>query len=114
MSLRFVLADTERLHEKITQMSDRIRRLEDCIIVLAGNSHPLLSPDLMKIKSIIELHAAAATDSKEDVKTEALDDESQYLDRFGGLVIHEHGTTWYGRSAGHEVCYNSALCIQIH
>lgn len=111
---RFVLANTEELHEKITQMSDRIRRLEDGVMALSGSdSHPLLSSDLLKIKSIIDLHSAAAIDKRgESFKSEysnTLDDESQGLDRFGGMIIHQHGTTWYGRSAGHEVCIQLLL-----
>ncbi|KAJ3882231.1 fungal-specific transcription factor domain-containing protein [Lentinula edodes] len=102
---RFVLADTEKLHAKIEQMSDRIRSLEDALIILHSTTgvqepHPLLDRDLLKIKSSLELHAAIQSDSK--VKEEEMED-SQYLDAFGTLAIREDGaSTFYGRSAGSE------------
>ncbi|KAH9981574.1 hypothetical protein BJV74DRAFT_80411 [Russula compacta] len=51
---RFVLADTDRLHNKITEMSARIRQLEDALAVLHSSvshdthPHPLLQRDLSK------------------------------------------------------------------
>ncbi|KAJ3746408.1 hypothetical protein DFH05DRAFT_1394703 [Lentinula detonsa] len=103
---RFVLADTEKLHAKIELMSDRIRSLEDALMILHSTTgvqepHPLLNGDLLKIKSSLELHAAVQSDNK--VKEEELED-SQYIDAFGTLAIREDGaSTFYGRSAGSEV-----------
>ncbi|KAE9406550.1 hypothetical protein BT96DRAFT_875520 [Gymnopus androsaceus JB14] len=103
---RFVLADTEKLHEKIAQMSDRIRQLEDALTILhsttgATEPHPLLDRDYLKIKSSLELHAAIQNENQQ-VKTEDLE-ESQYIDAFGTLAIREDGaSTFYGRSAGSE------------
>ncbi|KAF9078402.1 hypothetical protein BDP27DRAFT_1309531 [Rhodocollybia butyracea] len=102
---RFVLADTEKLHEKIAQMSDRIRQLEDALTILhsttgATDPHPLLDREALKIKSSLELHAAIQAENK--VKEEELED-SQYIDAFGTLAIREDGaSTFYGRSAGSE------------
>ncbi|KAJ3920554.1 hypothetical protein F5877DRAFT_15188, partial [Lentinula edodes] len=112
---RFVLADTEKLHAKIEQMSDRIRSLEDALIILHSTTgvqepHPLLDRDLLKIKSSLELHAAIQSDSK--VKEEEMED-SQYLDAFGTLAIREDGaSTFYGRSAGSEVNGQSLNGVQ--
>ncbi|TFY79464.1 hypothetical protein EWM64_g4544, partial [Hericium alpestre] len=53
---RFILANTEHLHEKIVQMSDRIRQLEDAVQHSLGFSHPLLSPELLHVKSTLELY----------------------------------------------------------
>jgi hypothetical protein len=104
----FVLADTEKLHQKIAQMSDRIRQLEDALAILQSthtrDPHPLLHRDLLKIKSSIELHSAA---EGEDGVPNREDDteESQYIDAFGTLAIRDDGAaTFYGRSAGSEVC----------
>ncbi|KAJ8695716.1 hypothetical protein PTI98_008289 [Pleurotus ostreatus] len=51
---RFILADTQQLHRKISEMSNRIRALEDALAIMHGTTsserHPLLSDDLLKIK----------------------------------------------------------------
>ncbi|KIJ16385.1 hypothetical protein PAXINDRAFT_75585 [Paxillus involutus ATCC 200175] len=105
---RFVLADTEKLHEKISLMSDRIRQLEDALAAMqssvsSGEPHPLLHRELLGIKSIIDLHAAVeggeATKNNDDV-----DNDSQYIESFGTLALRDDGAaTFYGPSAGSEV-----------
>jgi hypothetical protein len=103
--LRFVLADTEKLHQKITQMSDRIRLLEDALGVLqatvTAEPHPLLERDLLKIKSSIELHSAVQQD---DVPDSHDGEQSEYIDAFGTLALRDDGgATFYGASAGADV-----------
>ncbi|KAG1819148.1 uncharacterized protein BJ212DRAFT_1344338 [Suillus subaureus] len=102
---RFVLADTEKLHQKIAQMSDRIRQLEDALSMLQaspGEQHPLLHRDLLDIKSIIDLHAAVDEETAGKSKQE-VDDDSQYIESFGTLAIRDDGAaTFYGPSAGSE------------
>ena len=102
-SHRFILADTDRLHKKIAEMSERIRQLEDALAILQSSTtreeHPLLRVDLMHIKSGLELHSA--TTGRGGAEDENDEDE---LDVPGLLALHEHGTaTFYGRSAGSEV-----------
>jgi hypothetical protein len=101
-----VLADTEKLHTKISQMSDRIRQLEDALAILqstqSADPHPLLDRELLKIKSSIELHSAVEGEHDGSQQEEA--EESQYIDAFGTLAIRDDGAaTFYGRSAGSEV-----------
>ncbi len=52
---RFILANTEQLHERITLLSDRVRQLEDGLQTLqascSNEQHPLLAPDLLRIKN---------------------------------------------------------------
>ncbi|KAJ7095719.1 hypothetical protein B0H15DRAFT_826810 [Mycena belliarum] len=55
---RFILANTEQLHEKITQLSDRVRQLEDGLESVQAE-HPLLAPDLRRIKTSQELYVPA-------------------------------------------------------
>lgn len=102
---RFVLADTEKLHQKIAQMSDRIRQLEDALSIVQsgpGEQHPLLHRDLLDIKSIIDLHAAVDEETTGKSKPE-VDDDSQYIESFGTLAIRDDGAaTFYGPSAGSE------------
>lgn len=111
---RFILADTDRLHRKIAEMSDRIRHLEDGLAILQSSvtrdPHPLLAPDLLKIKSGLELHSAAeglASLGSERIERDAgadPDDEPAYIDAFGTLAVRDDGAaTFYGRSAGSEV-----------
>jgi hypothetical protein len=102
----FVLADTDRLHNKITGMSARIRQLEDALAVShsvsSSDTHPLLQRDLLQIKSIIDLHSAIEQENENEGLGEH--DESRILDTFGTLALRDDGaSTFYGRSAGHEV-----------
>ncbi|OJT03642.1 hypothetical protein TRAPUB_5670 [Trametes pubescens] len=112
---RFILADTDRLHRKIAEMSDRIRQLEDGLAILQSSvtrdPHPLLTQDLLGIKSGLELHSASrfaggsggggmeAPGEGEEEEEE----EVQYIDAFGTLAVRDDGAaTFYGRSAGSE------------
>lgn len=53
-----MLANTESLHEKIAELSHRVRSLEDALAVahkaLSSETHPLLSDELLKIKHPLE------------------------------------------------------------
>jgi len=109
---RFVLADTDRLHNKITEMSARIRQLEDALTVSHSNvsrdTHPLLQHDLLQIKSIIDLHSAVEQTAEDEETTEV--DNGRLLDVFGTLALRDDGaSTFYGRSAGHEVSMSSLV-----
>ncbi|KAM6493617.1 hypothetical protein JOM56_009978 [Amanita muscaria] len=58
---RFILANTEQLHDKIFQLTDRVRQLEDALETLAPTSsgnqaHPLLAPELRSIKTSQDLY----------------------------------------------------------
>ncbi|OBZ71228.1 putative transcriptional regulatory protein C1F7.11c [Grifola frondosa] len=56
---RFILANTEQLHDKIKSMSKRIRELEEALHVIQSqhstDPHPLLRPELLLIKKSPEL-----------------------------------------------------------
>lgn len=123
MPNRFVLADTEKLHSKIGNMSDRIRQLEDALAILQtsvapGETHPLLDRDLLRVKSSLDLHSAVETHEDQHgslldtVAEEEGDTEAQTLDGFGTLAVSEDGgSTFYGRSAGSEVRFFSNVMI---
>ena len=55
---RFVLANTEFLHEKINALSSRVRQLEDALeqshANLSTEPHPLLTAELRALKKPIE------------------------------------------------------------
>lgn len=113
---RFILADTDRLHRKIAEMSDRIRQLEDGLAILQSSvtrdPHPLLNQDLLGIKSGLELHSAsrfAGGSGGGGMEAPGEGDEEEeeevhYIDAFGTLAVRDDGAaTFYGRSAGSEV-----------
>lgn len=56
---RFILANTEQLHNKIVELSGRVRELEDALADAYQQKtslHPLLSPELLKIKTFQDLY----------------------------------------------------------
>ncbi|KAG9224386.1 hypothetical protein CCMSSC00406_0007840 [Pleurotus cornucopiae] len=123
---RFILADTQQLHRKISEMSNRIRALEDALAIMHGTTsserHPLLSDDLLKIKFGAEALRSDSTQKpngqggggggiangcKSDqsgqqatVKTE----EQENIDALGTLTLDDKSgeVKYFGRSAGSE------------
>ncbi|KAI0958195.1 hypothetical protein AcV7_004081 [Taiwanofungus camphoratus] len=100
---RFILADTEQLHRKISEMSERIRQLEDALALmqsgLSENKHPLLRDELLAIKFGPELRRTV----DEEHTRENL---SQSIDALGTLTIGDHGETKYiGRAGGPETLF---------
>ncbi|KAF9819342.1 hypothetical protein IEO21_02230 [Rhodonia placenta] len=98
---RFILADTEQLHRKISEMSERIRQLEDVVALfqagISNERHPLLRDELLTIKFGPEVRRTV----DEENTREKL---SQSIDALGTLTIGDHGETkYFGRSGGSEV-----------
>ena len=85
---RFILADTEQLHRKISEMSERIRQLEDALAIFqAGISHerhPLLRDELLTIKFGPEVRRTVDDEHNRDIL-------SSNIDALGTLTIGEHG-----------------------
>ncbi|EGN98052.1 hypothetical protein SERLA73DRAFT_169135 [Serpula lacrymans var. lacrymans S7.3] len=85
---RFILANTEQLHDKIITMSDRIRQLEDALeslqSQLAPDPHPLLHPDFLKIKNSLELYSSQTTGQRSNADFTA--DENQANSSLTSLV----------------------------
>jgi hypothetical protein len=109
---RFMLADTQHLHRKISDMAQRIRQLEDALAIfqtsVSNEIHPLLQEELLSVKYGPEIQS-----------TPTHNDGSQALaDTFGTLTIGEHGEAkYFGLSAGSEVCslaIGKFLVTQIH
>lgn len=101
-----MLASTQQLHDKVKQMSDRIQALEDALRLShdcqSKEAHPLLTRELLAIKSGLDLHSAARQDAGGAQREE---EEGQPLDdAFGTLAINTGtgSSTFYGRSAGSE------------
>jgi hypothetical protein len=99
---RFILADTQQLHDKIYEMSNRIRQLEDALAILqstvSDQRHALLNDDLLKIKFGSEAIARENPDTDEEDQT------GTSIDALGTLTLGSAGEMHYfGRSAGSEV-----------
>lgn len=82
--------DTDQLHQKIAEMSQRIRQLEDALAILqSGVSttiHPLLEEDLLAIKLGPELRPPIESEAPEEQADNSLADT---IDAFGTLAIGE-------------------------
>lgn len=67
---RFVLANTEELHEKIETLADRVRKLEDALAdthtSLSDEPHPLLKEELLTIKRPLERSKPPPTPQADD------------------------------------------------
>ena len=101
ISLSFVLASTQELHEKIAQLATRVRELEDGLrgshSLLSNEQHPLLAEELLKIKAPLQrdmTHHKASTAPA--VKEEENNDA---VDASGSLVIGESKAKFYGQTA---------------
>ncbi|EAU81161.2 hypothetical protein CC1G_10448 [Coprinopsis cinerea okayama7 len=99
---RFILADTDQLHRKIAEMSNRIRQLEDALAILqatvSDERHPLLSDEHLKIK-----FGSEALDPKKPAEPANEDDAKHAIDALGTLTLGESGEMkYFGRSAGSE------------
>ncbi|KAF8196689.1 fungal-specific transcription factor domain-containing protein [Mycena galopus ATCC 62051] len=97
---RFVLADTEVLHDKIGELSTRVRQLEDSLAqshsLHSLQPHPLLTAELLKIKRPLERERL-------DIPKEQKPDPAntnEGVDAMGSLSISEGGrSTFFGQAA---------------
>ena len=104
----FVLADTSQLHNKISEMGQRIRQLEDALAIfqagVSNETHPLLREELLAIKFGPD---NANTPPKEK---RPLEHSLDSMDALGTLTIGDRGEgKYFGRSAGSEVSSSSPL-----
>ncbi|KAI1796561.1 fungal-specific transcription factor domain-containing protein [Ganoderma leucocontextum] len=89
---RFVLANTEALHDKITILANRVRALEDALegahSNLSREVHPLLSDELRALKRPLE---------RESPEEQAQEQEHEVVESInvGSLSISESGHTQF-------------------
>lgn len=85
MLFRFVLANTEALHEKINALANRVRQLEDGLAEAHSHNshapHPLLSEELLKIKRPLERERQDVPQVDEKPETE------DTIDSLGSLCV---------------------------
>ncbi|KAJ6591842.1 fungal-specific transcription factor domain-containing protein [Mycena vulgaris] len=96
---RFVLANTEVLHDKIGELATRVRQLEDGLSQSHAQHslqpHPLLAPNLLNIKRPLERERLDAPP-----KQEKPDSSNEGVDAMGSLSISEGGRSkFFGQAA---------------
>ena len=104
-----LLSDTAQLHRKLSEMSQRIRQLEDALeISHSSNSssssqmHPLLREELLAIKRGIDVNTPSINGHKQDREDSQTEDE---LEALGTLSISDQGYSRFIGSGGSEVCH---------
>ncbi|KAF8998585.1 fungal-specific transcription factor domain-containing protein [Cyathus striatus] len=98
-SCRFVLANTEALHDKINILSNRVRHLEDALAQAhshySSQAHPLLSEELLQIKRPLERERLDVPPTKEEPV-----ESGDTIDALGSLSISQDGrSTFFGTTA---------------
>ncbi|KAK0467253.1 fungal-specific transcription factor domain-containing protein [Desarmillaria tabescens] len=96
---RFVLANTEALHDKIGQLSTRVRQLEDALAeshsLNSPHPHPLLSEELLQIKRPLERERLDEQTQKENHAENA-----DAINALGSLSLSERGrSSFFGQAA---------------
>lgn len=99
---RFVLASTQELHEKITELCSRVRDLEDALRTShsqsSSESHPLLSDELLRIKAPLQREGPPR--SQTTINQQEEENNPDIIDSFGTLAINSSGhTNYYGQFA---------------
>jgi hypothetical protein len=108
---KLILANTEQLHQKLEIMSSRIRALEDALqnlhAKISRQIHPLLTPELLMIKSTFGLTDGEQIPkpSQDEPASSTRDAESvASIDADGTFVSRDTGApAFFGASAGAEV-----------
>ncbi|TFK26171.1 hypothetical protein FA15DRAFT_637937 [Coprinopsis marcescibilis] len=95
---RFVLATTQELHEKINELCQRVRDLEDALRAshnkVSQETHPLLTEDLLKVKAPLQRETPQnLRTSNGHIKEEETNPD--VVDAFGSLSISLSGRTKY-------------------
>ncbi|KAH9975864.1 hypothetical protein BGW80DRAFT_1436388 [Lactifluus volemus] len=99
---RFILASTQELHEKITELCSRIRDLEDALrtshIQNSSEPHPLLSEEQLRIKAPLQREAPPRNPTT--IHQQEEENNPDVIDSFGTLAINGSGhTNYYGQFA---------------
>lgn len=99
---RFVLATTQELHEKITELCSRVRDLEDALRVShtqnSTKPHPLLTDELLRVKAPLQRESPPINPTTINQQEE--ENNPDVIDSFGTLAINRSGhTSYYGQFA---------------
>lgn len=93
-----MLASTQELHEKISELATRVRELEDALRAshqhLSTEPHPLLAEELLKIKAPLQRDVNSIKSNLSVVVKEE-ENNPDVVDAFGTLSIALSGKTKY-------------------
>ncbi|KAJ7636040.1 fungal-specific transcription factor domain-containing protein [Mycena polygramma] len=101
---RFVLASTQELHEKISELANRVRELEDALRTshshLSNEQHPLLSEELLRIKAPLQREVPAFRNQPSGAAIKEEEHNPDVVDAFGSLSISlSGGAKYFGTTA---------------
>ncbi|KAJ7746905.1 fungal-specific transcription factor domain-containing protein [Mycena maculata] len=101
---RFVLASTQELHEKISELANRVRELEDALRSshshLSNEQHPLLSEELLRIKAPLQREVPAFRNQQPGSSIKEEEHNPDVVDAFGSLSISlSGGAKYFGTTA---------------
>jgi len=110
-----VLASTQELHEKITELCSRIRDLEDGLrtahTLNSSEPHPLLSEELLRVKAPLQREAPLRNPTI--VHQQEEENNPDVIDSFGTLAINGMGhTNYYSQFANSWV--SKATCHHVN
>ncbi|KAF9071212.1 hypothetical protein BDP27DRAFT_1419250 [Rhodocollybia butyracea] len=97
---RFILANTGQLHGKISQLSERVRYLED-VVKGFNEHHPSLSPELLRIKTIQEFYGVSSNASSSSTEWSQRDSENLHQ-AVTTLSLTNENTNHYMDENGNE------------
>lgn len=91
--VRFILANTEVLHRKLTDTAERVRQLEDALRIaqstISSTPHPLLRSELLEVKyaAVLEINKAPGPEvgSSDDV-------DKKIMQSFRNLTLAQDGS----------------------
>jgi hypothetical protein len=111
---RFVLASTQELHEKISELQTRVRELEDALRVshshLSADSHPLLADELLKIKAPLQREPPASRSPLNGTHQEE-EHNPDVVDAFGSLNINSGRAKYFGQIANSWVSWPTSFTV---
>ncbi|KAJ6624997.1 fungal-specific transcription factor domain-containing protein [Mycena sp. CBHHK59/15] len=101
---RFVLASTQELHEKISELANRVRELEDGLRSshshLSNEQHPLLAEELLRIKAPLQREVPAFRNQPPGNTIKEEEHNPDVVDAFGSLSISlSGGAKYFGTTA---------------
>lgn len=106
---RTLLSDTAQLHRKLSEMSQRIRQLEDGLEIshtaTSTSSHPLLREELLAIKRGV---GSPPAEQEPEPEPDVDGQDTEIVGAMGTMTIDDRGVSRFiGRSGGGEVRLDS-------
>ncbi|KAH7101016.1 fungal-specific transcription factor domain-containing protein [Auriculariales sp. MPI-PUGE-AT-0066] len=112
-SNRFILADTKQLHERIEELSNRIRELEDALKAAHASPtpHPLLRDELLRLKAPLQTSLEINDPSKWNGAGDDGGRDPPTSDMLGTLTVDEStgASSYHGATAASDVSLLAGL-----